>query len=43
MNTDSDCGANIFLVNGLVVDDKIRKNMTESKLHAWEIYSRFWK
>jgi hypothetical protein len=33
----------MFLVNELVVDDKTRKQLTNSELNARVTYSRFWK
>ena len=41
--SNSDCRMSMFLVNELVVDVKIRKQMTKSELNARVTYSRFWK
>jgi hypothetical protein len=41
--SNSNCGMSMFLVNELVVDDKTRKQLTNSELNARVTYSRFWK
>jgi hypothetical protein len=42
--SNSNCGMSMFLVNELVVDDKVaRKQMTKNELTPRVTYSRFWK
>jgi len=41
--SSSNCRMGMFLVNGLVVDDKSRKQMTKSELNTRVTYSRSWK